>query len=390
MAVVPHVAAPKVAYAFLTAVVVAWALVPLAERLARRVGAIDTPGPRSQHSVPTPRMSGLAILAGVEVAGWIWLPVYDQTVSILLGAVAIALIGMIDDIFDLPAWVKLFGQITAAAIPVSAGVAPEVLTIPFLGGFELGWVAWPLTIFGIVAVVNIVNLIDGIDGLAAGVTVIVSAAMAVIAVSLDRNEAAVLSALTAGGALGYLRHGFPPATSFMGDTGSNLLGYLIAVASVQGALKTNAVVALAFPLVLLAVPILDTAFVVLKRLKYRQPIFQADRWHFHHRMANIGFSQRRTLVYLYGWTLVLALLALALRFVPYSDDQGNFDPLWTVIMAAVLLAALAVTVYLAVVLEILKRPRWRDEVPGDGGSGDGDDSTAPGAGVRENDPDAPG
>src|SRR5690606_31249843 len=105
---------------------------------------------------------------------------------------------------------------------------------------------------------------------------------------------------------GYLRHGFPPATSFMGDTGSNLLGYLLATAAVQGALKTNAVVALALPLVVLAVPILDTLFVVAKRIKYRQPVYQADRSHFHHRMANIGFSQRRTVAYLYGWTLVLA------------------------------------------------------------------------------------
>lgn len=350
-------------FAFLTAVATAWIMVPVAERLARRVGAIDHPGPRSEHSVPTPRMSGLAILAGIELAGWIWLPIHDQTVAILLGAVAIALVGMIDDAFDLPALVKLLGQVAAAAVPVSAGVSPGVITIPFLGGFELGWVAWPLTVFGIVAVVNIVNLIDGIDGLAAGVAAIAAAAMAIIAVSLDRNEAAVLAAMTAGGALGFLRHGFPPATSFMGDTGSNLLGYMIAVASVQGALKTNAVVALAFPLVLLAVPILDTAFVVLKRIKYRQPIYQADRWHFHHRMANKGFSQRRTLVYLYGWTLVLALLALAIRFVPYSDDRGKFDPLWTAIMAVVLLVALAVSVYLAVVLEIIKRPRWRDERP---------------------------
>jgi len=361
MAEAPHVPVSHVVFAFFTALAVAWLLVPVAERLARRVGAIDTPGPRSQHSSPTPRMSGVAILVGVELGGWIWLPVYDQTVAILLGAVAIALVGMLDDIFDLPALVKLLGQVAAAAIPVSAGVQPAALTVPFIGGFELGWVAWPLTVLGIVAVVNIVNLIDGIDGLAAGVAVIVAAAMAVIAASLDRNEAAVLSALIAGGALGYLRHGFPPATSFMGDTGSNLLGYMIAVASVQGALKTNAVVALAFPLVLLAVPILDTAFVVLKRLKYHQPIFQADRWHFHHRMANKGFSQRRTLVYLYGWTLVLALLALSLRFVPYSDNRGHFDLVWTLIMATVLLAALAVTVYLAVVLEILKRPRWRDE-----------------------------
>jgi UDP-GlcNAc:undecaprenyl-phosphate GlcNAc-1-phosphate transferase len=169
----------------------------------------------------------------------------------------------------------------------------------------------------------------------------------------------VLAALTAGGALGFLRHGFPPATSFMGDTGSNLLGYLLATASVQGALKTNAVVALVFPLVVLAVPILDTGFVVAKRLKYRQPIYQADSWHFHHRMANIGFSQRRTLAYLYGWTLVLAGLALALRFVPYSDNHGHFNTLWTAVMVACGVVAVASSVYLIYVLEILKLRRGR-------------------------------
>lgn len=350
-------------WAFLTAAVVTLLMVRPAESLARRVGAIDEPGPRSSHVAPTPRMSGLAILIGIQVAGWIWLPVNTETLSILLGAAVVALVGALDDMFDLPAGLKLLGQLGAATIPVVGGVYPANLTVPFLGGTELGWVAYPLTVVGIALVMNIINLIDGIDGLAAGFCAIACAAMAIIAVSLERYEAGALAALTAGGALGYLRYGFPPASSFMGDTGSNLLGYMIAVASVQGALKTNAVIALVFPLVILAVPLFDTAFVVLKRLKYRQPIFQADRWHFHHRMANIGFSQRRTLVYLYGWTLVLALLALALRFVPYSDDRGNFDPLWTAIMIAVLLAALAVTVYLAFVLEIIKRPRWRDERP---------------------------
>jgi UDP-GlcNAc:undecaprenyl-phosphate GlcNAc-1-phosphate transferase len=234
-----------------------------------------------------------------------------------------------------------------------------VLTLPFVGGFELGWVAYPLTVIGIVAVVNVINFLDGVDGLAAGVCTIAAIALAVIALSLDRNAAGVLAALTAGGALGFLRHGFPPATSFMGDTGSNLLGYLLATASVQGALKTNAVVALVFPLVVLAVPILDTGFVVAKRLKYRQPIYQADDWHFHHRMANIGFSQRRTLAYLYGWTLVLAGLALALRFVPYSDDHGHFDALWTAVMVACGIVAVASSVYLIYVLEILKLRRGR-------------------------------
>src|SRR5260221_8959761 len=131
----------------------------------------------------------------------------------------------------------------------------------------------------------------------------------------------------------------------MGDTGSNLLGFLLATTSVQGALKTNAVIALAFPLVVLAVPILDTGFVVAKRLKYRQPIYQADRWHFHHRMANIGFSQRRTVAYLYAWTLVMAGLALALRLVPYSDNHGHFNVLWTAVINAVLLLPLAGRAY---------------------------------------------
>ncbi|HEY2717372.1 MAG TPA: MraY family glycosyltransferase, partial [Solirubrobacterales bacterium] len=268
-------------------------------------------------------------------------------------------VGVIDDVEGLPAFPKLVGQIAAAAIPVIAGVRVDNLTLPFVGGFELGWLAYPLTVLGIVAVVNVINFLDGVDGLAAGVCTIAAVTLAAIALSLERNAAGVLAALTAGAALGFLRHGFPPASSFMGDTGSNLLGFLLATASVQGALKTNAVIALAFPLVVLAVPILDTGFVVAKRLKYRQPVYQADAWHFHHRMANIGFSQRRTIAYLYAWTVVMALLALALRFVPYSDNHGHFHAGWTALMLALIAIALAYSVYLVYVLEILKLRRGR-------------------------------
>ncbi|HET7177078.1 MAG TPA: MraY family glycosyltransferase [Solirubrobacterales bacterium] len=345
--------------AFLAAAAIAWLLVPYAERLAYRIGAIDPPKERGLHDRPMPRLSGLAILAGVEVAGWIWLPSDGESRSILLGAAAIAAVGVVDDVRGLPALPKLLGQIAAATIPVAGGVHPDVLTLPFVGGFTLGWLAHPLTVIGIVAVVNVINFIDGIDGLAAGVCTIAAVAFAVIALSLERDAAGVLAALTAGAALGFLRHGFPPASSFMGDTGSNLLGYLLATIAVQGALKTNAVVALILPLVVLAVPILDTGFVVAKRLKYGRPIYRADAWHFHHRMANIGFSQRRTLAYLYGWTLVLAGLALALRFVPYSDNHGHFHPFWTTVMVACGLIALASSVYLIYVLEILKLRRGR-------------------------------
>jgi len=358
--------------AFLLAGVVTFLLVPLTKPLAERLGAIDLPNPRGLHEVPTARLGGLAILAGVLLAGIIWLPWDGESRAILAGAIVITLVGAVDDVVELNAAAKLLGQIVAVTIPVAAGVKVENFTFPFFGGLFPGsvdLVNLPLigqidlgdvgTVLGIVAVINVINLADGVDGLAAGVCAISASTLAVIALSLDRNAAGVLAAITAGASLGFLRRGFPPASIFMGDSGSNLLGYLLGAVAVQGALKTNAVVALFLPLIILAVPILDTGFVVAKRLKYRQPIYKADRWHFHHRMANIGFSQRRTIAYLYGWTLVLALLALALRFVPYSDDHGHFNAAWTAVVIFCGVFAIAASVYVIDVLEILKLRRMR-------------------------------
>jgi len=359
-------------FAFLVAGLLALLLVPLTKRLAVRLGAIDYPDERKLHTVPTPKLGGLGILGGVLVAGLLFLPGDTESHAILYGAVGIAYIGLLDDVFDLSAAPKLLGQTVAVVIPVSVGVTVTEFTFPFFGRLTPGTVDLLTlpgggivhlgdvgTVLAIVAMINVINLIDGVDGLAAGVAVISGLTLATIALSLDRTSAGVLAALTAGGALGYLRWGFPPAGTFMGDTGSNLLGYLLGTVAVQGALKTNAVVALAFPMLVLAVPILDTGFVVAKRLKYRRPIYEADTWHFHHRMANIGFSQRRTLAYLYGWTLVMAGVALALRFVPYSDDRGNFDPAWAALMAAILIFAVAASFYVIYVLEILKLRRFR-------------------------------
>ena len=354
-------------YAFAAAAILAWLLVPLAERFARSIGAMDVPNERSLHQLPTPKLGGLAILVGILVAGVLFLPWAPQTRAILGGALAIATVGVLDDVFDLPPGLKLLGQVVAATIPVFTGVKVTDFTLPFLGGVDLTHtlfhhlpvlgkvtVGHVFTVLGFVAVMNVINFIDGVDGLAAGVCVISAVTMSIIALSLDRTGAGVLAALTAGASLGFLRHGFPPASSFMGDTGSNLLGYLLAAIAVLGSLKTNAVVALFFPLIVLAVPILDSGFVIAKRIKYRRPVYEADRWHFHHRMANIGFSQQRTLAYLYGWALVLAGLALALRFVPYSDDHGHFDAAWTAVMIACGIAAVAASVYLLLALEILK------------------------------------
>jgi UDP-GlcNAc:undecaprenyl-phosphate GlcNAc-1-phosphate transferase len=359
-------------FAFLVAIAIAWLLVPLTETAARRLNAIDQPRERSLHDAPKPKLGGLAILCGVLVAGILFLPWVPVIRAILGGAAVIAVVGVLDDVFDLPAGAKLVGQFGAAMIPVFNGVWVNDFTLPFLGAVQLDQVLFPdvvllgsvklghiLTVLAFVAVMNVINFTDGVDGLAAGVCVISAATFAAIALSLDRPGAGVLAAATAGASLGFLRHGFPPASSFMGDTGSNLLGYLLATVAVLGALKTNAVVALFFPLIVLAVPILDGGFVIAKRLKYRRPVYAADREHFHHRMANIGFSQRRTLVYLYGWASVLAGLALALRFIPYSDDHGNFDAAWTVVIVVCGLAALAASVYLVILLEILKLRRFR-------------------------------
>jgi UDP-GlcNAc:undecaprenyl-phosphate GlcNAc-1-phosphate transferase len=345
-------------WAFLTAAAVTALLTPLTMRLARAVGAMDVPRERGLSHKATPLLGGLAIFGGALVAGLIWLP--DSGAmgrlwhGVLLGAALITVVGAIDDRFDLHPALKLAGQIAAALVVVHYGVVVHYITLPFLGRLSFPNAGGTVTVVGLVALMNVVNFSDGVDGLAAGVCAIVAAALAVVAFDLGRAAPAVLAALTAGAALGFLIHNFPPASSFMGDCGSNLLGLLMGCVMVEGSVKTSAVVSFVLPLILLAVPFLDTTFVVLKRMKYKKPIYESDSEHFHHRMARIGFSSRRTIAYLYAWTLMLAGLALALRFVPYSDHHGHLHTGWTLVMIALGLVAVAASVYLVYVLEILK------------------------------------
>jgi UDP-GlcNAc:undecaprenyl-phosphate GlcNAc-1-phosphate transferase len=352
-------------YAFLVAAAVTALLTPLTMRLATAVGAVDEPRERGLSNRTTPLLGGLAIFAGVLVAMLAFLPAsygksgHQLWHGVLLAAALITVVGALDDRFDLPPVAKLAGQIAAAVIVVHFGVAVKSITLPFVG--ELAFPkagatnAGPaLTVIGLVVMMNVVNLSDGVDGLAAGVCVIIAGTLAIIAFDLHRTEPGVLAALTAGAALGFLVHNFPPASSFMGDCGSNLLGLLMGVVTVEAVVKTAAVVSFVLPLILLAVPFLDTTFVVLKRLKYRRPIYAPDSEHFHHRMARIGFSSRRTISYLYTWTLMLAGLAIALRFVPYSDHKGHLHTGWTLVLVVLALLVAAASVYLVYVLEILE------------------------------------
>jgi UDP-GlcNAc:undecaprenyl-phosphate GlcNAc-1-phosphate transferase len=213
---------------------------------------------------------------------------------------------------------------------------------------------------------NMVNFLDGLDGLAAGVAAIAGLTFAVIALSLAKPEAAILSAIVFGACIGFLRHNFYPARIFMGDSGALLLGFVLATVAVQGLLKTAATVALFFPLLVLAVPIVDTTFVVARRLKHGENVFEADQAHLHHRFLRRGFSEPRAAVTIWAWCLSLAAGALATRFIPFRA-HGVWH-LWpTVAAAAIGLAALGFSVYVVYVLEIVKvrNPYQRRRPPED-------------------------
>jgi len=351
---------------FLVAAVVSAALTPVAARLARRIGAIDRPRERGLAIKETPLLGGLAILAAVLVGGAIWLPpvIYLPHVhgrsgngglvhmwSIIAGACLITLVGAIDDWRELPPGVKLLGQIAAALVVVEGGAVVNEITLPFAGSLQFPNEGGVISVVWLVGMMNVVNFSDGIDGLAAGICTIDGAAFAIISFSLGVNGAAILAALTAGAALGFLFHNFYPASVFMGDAGANLLGYLLGVVGVVGSLKTNAVVALVVPLMILVIPFLDTGFVIAKRLKYRRKPWSADANHFHHRMAAIGFSQRKTVAYLYAWSFLMAGLAVALRLIThYHRHQTG----WIVALLAFAVVCAAASIYLVYVLEIFK------------------------------------
>ena len=345
--------------AFVLALALTAAVTPLVARLARRVGALDPVQERGLASEPTPLLGGLAILAGVLVAGSLLLPATTEMRGILAAALLITVVGLLDDLIDLPPQLKLLGQVAAGLICVLSGVRVDDFTFPFVGRVDLGDLGGPLTLVGLVLVMNVVNFSDGVDGLAAGVCAISAVGFSVIAFDLGEDAAGILAACIAGAALGFLIHNFHPASVFMGDSGSNLLGLLLGAVIVEGSLKTNALIALVVPLVILAVPFLDTGFVVAKRIKYRRPVYRGDSNHFHHRFHRMGFSQRKTVLYLYAWTTTMAGLAVALRFIPYSESNGHLNAGWAVVMGALMLVGLGASVYLVYVLEILKLRRLR-------------------------------
>src|SRR3954467_10459115 len=278
----------EIVYGAVLAAAIVILLTPAVGGMARLRGGVDKPGARRLNRRAVPRLGGLALFFGIFIPALAFLPLGSETRGLLLGAAVATTVGAIDDFRGLVWWEKLGGQVAAAAIPTIFGIWVHRFTFPVLGVHAFPeWVGVTLTVLWIVAIMNMVNFLDGLDGLAAGVSSISAFTFTLIALSLPRPEiqAAILSAVVLGAALGFLRHNLYPARIFMGDSGALLLGFVLAAVPLQGLLKTASVVTLFFPLLVLAVPILDTSFVVAKRLKYRQPVYVADRTHLHHRFV---------------------------------------------------------------------------------------------------------
>jgi UDP-GlcNAc:undecaprenyl-phosphate/decaprenyl-phosphate GlcNAc-1-phosphate transferase len=345
----------SVVWGFLAAAAIVLVLTPLTARLAPRIGGVDLGGDRPRvHTRPVPRIGGIAIVLGILIPALFAVDLDGPYPGILIGTAAVAVLGLVDDIRGIAPIVKLTAVCAIALIPVIGwDLRIDHFTLPFIGNHNIGWIGYPLTVLWIAFLANLINLIDGMDSLAAGIVAIAAAAFALLSASFARYPAATLAAIVCGATLGFLRHNYHPAKIFMGDSGALALGFILASMSVEGVLKTAATIALVGPLLVLAVPLLDTSFVVLKRLKYGRRPWAADQNHFYHRFMRIGFSQRRTAAYLHLWALLLVAYAIMLRFVP-PRPAGVWNTEHVLIAAAVGLVVLAASVWMVYTLEILK------------------------------------
>jgi len=326
---------------FAAALLTSLAATPLARRIAVKLGAIDKPTGRRVNKVPVPRMGGIAIFCGIAAAfavqyvgtmflGWpvVLVPSPKLRVNYWMLVLAFCVIfttGLLDDKFSLKPAQKLAGQVFAAVIAVAGGLVIGDISSPLGPEFiSLGWMAYPVTVIYLVAYVNIINLIDGLDGLAAGISAIASFTMFVLSVMAGRLDAAALSIAVTGSSLGFLRYNFHPASIFMGDSGSLTLGFALGCSSLLSVTRFAGLTTIIVPLVIAAVPILDTLSAIVRRTRAHVSIGQADRGHIHHRLMDEGFDQRQAVLVMYAWTLMLCLGSVVMTQVGTWPRVGIF------------------------------------------------------------------
>ena len=325
-------------FAFIVSFAFTFATTPLVRRFAFKIGAIDIPKDnRRMHKKPTPRIGGLAIIFGFTVATLCFAQPSRQLYGTLAGAAIIAVMGVIDDCKNLPAKLKFVIQIIAALVVVFAGdIKIDVFTNPnFLSDNPYWvlpeWLSVTLTVIWIVFITNAVNFIDGLDGLAAGVSAIMSISLVFISIRVGEYSIAILGIALMGSCFGFLPFNFNPAKIFMGDTGSTFLGFMLATLSIQGVFKSYAVISFAVPLLILGLPLFDALFAMIRRILRGQSPLTADRGHLHHRLVDMGFSQKQTVFILYAISGVLGITAVLLA------ESGVLRALLLVICVLILL-----------------------------------------------------
>ena len=322
-----------IAYVVLFAVAFVTTLImtPVAAKIAWTVGAVDYPDSRRINRSPTPRMGGIAVFAGIiamllvryigsRYFGWriVFTPSpHLGKVDYLLLGVAFFIIfitGLVDDCVSLSPKKKLVGQLLAAIVAVASGLVIGDVVNPFeiAGLFHVGWITYPVTIIYLVAYVNIFNLIDGLDGLASGIAFIASATLFVLSLLRGQFDAASLAIAIAGSTMGFLRYNFHPASIFLGDCGSMLLGFALATVSLLSVTRISSLTTILVPLVVAGIPIIDTFSAIIRRRRAHVSVGQADRGHIHHRLLDEGFDQRQTVLVIYAWTVLLSIGAIVL------------------------------------------------------------------------------
>lgn len=307
----------RIMAALVAALLISFIATPVVKSLAEKMGAIDVPKDnRRMHNHPIPRMGGMAIFLGFLLSALIFVPMSTPMRGMLLGGVIIVILGIFDDIYALPALPKLIVQIVAALVAVLHGNVIQVISNPNLLSdnpyWSLGIWAIPVSVVWIVAITNAVNLIDGLDGLAVGVATISSLTMLVIAMLVSENVVALTMAALAGGCIGFMPYNTNPAKIFMGDTGSTFLGFVLATVSIQGLFKFYTIISFAVPFLMLGLPLFDTCFAILRRLSKGQNPMAPDRSHVHHRLIDMGFSQKQAVGILYVVSAILGLSAVVL------------------------------------------------------------------------------
>jgi UDP-GlcNAc:undecaprenyl-phosphate/decaprenyl-phosphate GlcNAc-1-phosphate transferase len=326
--------------AFTISALVVWFSTPIVRKLGLIAGLTDKPNDRKMHTTPIVRLGGVSIFLGTLCAlllvwwgGWfgVLTPAKEYEVwGVTIGGVAFFLLGLADDIFQLPAVFRLFMQLLISAIAWWVGVRIEFISIPLIGIVKFGWLSLPITMVWLSGMVNAINWIDGLDGLAAGVTTIASAVLLVTSLFMEQPAAALIAAALSGGCLGFLRYNFKPFSSaeiFMGDGGAYYLGFTLAGVSVIGLVKTAAVAAVILPYLILAVPIVDGVMVIFQRIQKGEPVMSAGKHHLHHRLIRAGISKTDTVLFIYALTIWAGSLALAISGMPAGGTYAAISTL---------------------------------------------------------------